>query len=82
MPMAPKIRLVDGHRHKMTLTGSDIPIASGTEVGLGRLIGLDATDLDRQAHRVEFVLWAHLSQPNKAQMTRPRQVMSAATTMT
>lgn len=82
MPMAPQIRLVDGHCHEVTLAGTDVPVASGAEVGLGRLIGLDATDLDREAHRVKFGLRAHVIQPNRAQMTRPRQVMSAATTMT
>jgi hypothetical protein len=80
--MTAKVRGVDRHRHEMPLPGPDVAVAARTHIGLRGLIGLHATDLDGQTHRVEFVFGSHGDQPKNAQMTRPTQVMSAAATMT
>ncbi len=80
--MAAQIGLVDRHGDEVSLTWTDIAIATRAEVGLGGFIRLDVTHLNRKAHRIEFGFRAHVRQPNNAQMTRPTHVASAAATIT
>jgi hypothetical protein len=82
VPMTSEIGSIDRDCDEVSLTGADVAVASRTHVGLRRLIGLHPSDLDGETHRVEFVVVAHGGQPNRAQITRPTHVMSAATTMT
>ena len=46
VPVASQVGRLDRHDHEVAGAGRDVAAASGAEVGLGRLVGLDAADLD------------------------------------
>jgi hypothetical protein len=77
VPVAPEIRCFAGNHHEVAQADGDVLVAAGTEIALGRFVGLHPSDLDVLVQRV-----AGRHHPRKAHMSRPRHTTSAATTMT
>jgi predicted membrane GTPase involved in stress response len=41
-----EVRSVERHHHQMAHARGDLVVTAGTEVGLGRLVGVNPADLD------------------------------------
>jgi len=78
VPVATQVGCVFGHRHVVADTRRDRAVAARTDVGLGRLVRLDAAQLDRPETAVPQ---AH-PQPNRAHSNSPTTAATAATTNT
>jgi hypothetical protein len=59
MPVTSKVRGFSRYRDDVAGAGGDVPGAPGTDVGLGRLVGLDASHIDLESHRVTFGGFRH-----------------------
>ncbi len=81
--MAAKIRCILGDGNVVAESDRNVPVAAGTQVDLGCLIGLDPTDVHGPVQAVPDpeARLGH-GQPKKAQATRASAARTAAATKT
>lgn len=61
VPVAAKVWSIDWNCDDVSRSRRNVAVAAGAEVGLGCFVGLHASDLNLETHRVAFGFVRHLN---------------------